>query len=93
MDRIDEYKLIEAAELTAIRLTETLTKISQLLYDRHNAGQVSSGDGEAQTTNQVVGARGALRRARDRAADVACDLRDARIYASGLRNTEKGTTK
>ncbi|MER6499189.1 hypothetical protein ABT218_07285 [Streptomyces sp. NPDC001455] len=91
-DRLDEYQQIAAAETTAIGIVTTLTEISQMLSELQTTKRVTSTDGVHKADAQIIGAREALTRARERAQAVATDLREARIYTSGLRPVDDTET-
>ncbi|MER8262719.1 hypothetical protein ABT007_00825 [Streptomyces griseus] len=79
----DAYRVITSLAIGGNSLIQTLEHVSRLLYDLR--GQLASVDGTLQTENQVIGARGALRRARLDAESMEANLREALIFISGLR--------
>ncbi|MEU0359933.1 hypothetical protein [Streptomyces cyaneofuscatus] len=79
----DAYNVITSLAVSGHTLIQTLEQVSRLLYDLN--GQLESVDGTLQTEHQLIGARGALRRARTRAEGMEAALREALIYTSGLR--------
>lgn len=78
----DAYGVITSLAIGGHSLIQTLEQVSRLLYDLN--GKIVSLDGTLQTEHQLIGARGALRRARTDAERMEAALREALIYISGL---------
>lgn len=80
----DAYDVLGALASTAHGLPQALEQVSRLLYDLHNAGRVRSDHGEHETAREVLAARGAVRRARELAAQLAAELDAAHAATSAL---------
>ncbi|MYW33626.1 hypothetical protein [Streptomyces sp. SID2119] len=80
----DAYSVIGSLASGAHGLTEALEQVSRVLYDLHTEGQLVSVDGAEETDNQVISARGYLRKAREHTDTLSTLLRDAHTAMSGL---------
>lgn len=80
----DAYDVVGGLDRMANGLQQTLEQTSRLLFDLHADGHVRSDHGDAVTSDEVLAARSALRRAREHSAALSTALGDAHSALSPL---------